>query len=154
VSTDNLLLQKALSDDSTAADSSIQSVGVNDFGQVEGTASITNSQGPILSGLTGIGAGNNGSLPDTLTTIAAPDGSYSLILPIGSPSLAYTTLDIAAFDPVYLYDSSINTLTILGSSVVDLSNVNPNAPVIGPSFQGSCNDTDSGNPDGDDPDCD
>lgn len=154
VSTDNLLLQKALSDDSNAADSSIQSVSVNDFGEVEGTASITNSQGPILSGLTGVGAGNNGSTPDTLTTMAAPDGSYSLVFPIGSPSLAYTTMDIAAFDPVDLYDPSINTLTVLDSSVVDLSGINPNTPITGPSFVGTCNDTDAGSPDSDDPDCD
>jgi hypothetical protein len=154
VSTDNLLLQKALTDDSNAADSSIQPVNINDLGEVNGTASITNSQGPILSGLTGVGAGNNGSTPDTLTTIAAPDGTYSLVLPLGSPSLAYTTLDIVAFDPVDLYDPSINTLTVLASSVVDLSGVNPNTPITGPSFIGSCNDTDSSNPDGDDPDCD
>jgi len=153
-STGNVLVQQTLSADSNTAASSIQSVSPSDFGLVTGMCTISNSQGPILSGLSGVGAGNNGSTPDNLATIAAPDGTYSLVLPLGSPSLTYTTLDIAAFDPVDLYDPSINTLTVLGSSVVDLSGVNPNTAITGPSFVGSCNDTDSSNPDGDDPDCD
>ena len=155
-STDNLLVQQALSSDSNAAAASIQSVGSSDFGLVTGTCTIANSQGPILSGLDGVGAGNNGTAPDTLTSIAAPDGSYSLVFPLGSPDLAYNAMDIAAFDPVDLYDPSINTLKILDSSpAVDLSaNLNPNTPTIGPSFTGACNDTDAGSPDGDDPDCD
>jgi hypothetical protein len=154
-STDNLLLQQTLSADSNTAASSIQSVSPSDFGLVTGMCTISNSQGPILSGLPGVGAGDNGSAPDALTSIAAPDGSYELVLPLGSPDLTYNAMDIAAFDPVDLYDPSTNTLTILGSSsVVDLSGVNPNAPVVGPSLSGTCNDTDASNPDGDDPDCD
>ena len=155
VSTDNLLIQQALEGDSNSANNSIQSVSPSDFGLVTGVCTISNSQGPILSGLSGVGAADNGSVPDTLTSIAAPDGSYQLVLPVGSPDLTYTAMDIAAFDPVDLYDPSINTLTVLGSSpVVDLSSVNSNAPIAGPSFPGACNDTDAGSPDGDDPDCD
>jgi hypothetical protein len=63
-------------------------------------------------------------------------------------------MSIGAFDPVDLYDPSINTLTVLDSSVVDLSGINTNTPITGPSLVGTCNDTDSGSPDGDDPDCD
>ncbi len=156
VSTDNLLIQQALSADSNTANASIQSVSPTDFGLVTGMCTISNSQGPILSGLSGVGTGDaNGSAPDTLTSIAAPDGSYQLVLPIGSPDLTYSAMDVAAFDPVDLYDPTINTLTILGtSSVVDLSGVNPNTPIAGPSFAGACVDTDAGSPDGDDPDCD
>lgn len=155
VSTDNLLVQQALSADSDSANSSIQSASSSDFGLVTGTCTISNSEGPILSGLSGVGAGDNGSLPDTLTSIAAPDGSYELVLPLGSPDLTYNAMDIVAFDPVDLYDPSTDTLTILGSApVVDLSGVNPNTPIAGPSFTGACNDTDAGSPDGDDPDCD
>lgn len=156
VSTDNLLIQQTLEDDSNSANNNIQNVSPTDFGLVEGMCTVSNSQGPILSGLSGVGVGDaNGSLPDTLTSIAAPDGSYELVLPIGSPDLTYNAMDVAAFDPVDLYDPTINTLTILGSSsVVDLSGVNPNTPIAGPSFVGTCIDTDAGSPDGDDPDCD
>jgi len=150
----NLLIQSDLSSDSTAASKSVQSVTPSNFGQVDGTVSISNSQGPILSGLTGVGAGDNGSAPDTITSIAAPDGTYDLVLPLGSQVLSYPAMDIAAYDPVDLYDPSINTLTVLASSVVDLSGVNANAPIVGPSLAGTCNDTDAGNPDADDPDCD
>jgi hypothetical protein len=154
-STGNLLVQKALSADSDTASSSIQSVSPSDFGLVTGMCTISNSQGPILSGLSGVGAGDIGAAPDVLTSIAAPDGTYELVFPLGSPDLTYNAMDIAAFDPVDLYDPSINTLTVLGSSsVVDLSGVNPNTPIAGPSFAGVCNDTDAGSPDGDDPDCD
>lgn len=156
VSTDNLLIQQTLQDDSNSANSNTQNVSPTDFGLVTGMCTISNSQGPILSGLSGVGIGDaNGSAPDTLTSIAAPDGSYELVLPIGSPDLTYSAMDVAAFDPVDLYDPTINTLTILGNSpVVDLSGVNPDTPIIGPGFAGACNDTDAGSPDGDDPDCD
>jgi hypothetical protein len=104
--------------------------------------------------LTGVGAGNNGSAPDAVIAIAAPDGTYDLVLPLGSPSLSYTAMDIAAFDPVDLYDPSIKALIALDSSVVDLSGINSNTPVTGPSFVGTCKDGDAGIPDADDPDCD
>jgi len=154
LSSDNLLFQVILADSNTA-ESSIQAVSPSDFGLVTGMVAISNSQGPILSGLSGVGAGNNGSAPDALTSMATPNGSYELVVPLGSPDLTYNAMDIAAFDPVDLYDPFINTLTILGSSsVVDLSGVNPNTPIAGPSFVGACNDADAGSPDGDDPDCD
>jgi hypothetical protein len=153
-SVQNLLIQSDLTSDSKAASNSIESVGPSNFGQVDGTASISNSEGPILSGLTGVGAGNNGSLPDALTSIGAPDGTYDLVLPIGSASLSYPSVNVVAFDPVDLYDPTINTLTVLDSVVVDLSTVSPTQPVAGPDLIGVCNDTDAGDPDGDDPDCD
>ena len=150
----NVLIQSELSSDSTSASNSAQSVAPSNFGQVDGTVSISNSQGPILAGLTGVGAGNNGSAPDVVIAIAAPDGTYDLVLPLGSPSLSYTAMEIAAFDPVDLYDPSTKALIALDSSVVDLSGINPNTPVNGPSFVGTCKDGDAGSPDGDDPDCD
>ena len=150
----NVLIQSALSSDSTSASNSAQSVAPSNFGQVDGTVSISNSQGPILAGLTGVGAGNNGSAPDAVIAIAAPDGTYDLVLPLGSPSLSYTAMDLAAFDPVDLYDPATNALIVLDSSVVDLSSINSNTPVTGPSFIGTCKDGDAGSPDADDPDCD
>lgn len=150
----NLLVQSDLSSDNTAASTSIQSVVPGDFGQMDGTVSVSNSQGPILSGLTGVGAGNNGSLADALTSIAAPDGTYDLVLPIGSPSLSYSAMDIVAFDPVDLYDPSTNTLEVLDSVAMNLSGISSTQAITGPSLVGTCDDTDAGDPDGDDPDCD
>jgi hypothetical protein len=150
----NVLIQSALSSDTTAASNSVQSVAPSNFGQVQGTLSISNSQGPILAGLTGVGAGNNGSAPDALIAIGAPDGTYDLALPLGSPSLTYTAMDMAAFDPVDLYDPETKALIVLDSSVVDLSGINSNTPLTGPSFIGTCKDGDAGSPDADDPDCD
>jgi hypothetical protein len=46
----------------TQSNSAIQSLNANtSFGQVNGMGTIANSQGPILSRLTGVGAGNTGS---------------------------------------------------------------------------------------------
>ena len=151
----DLLVQSALSSDATAATNSIQSAAPSDFGQVEGTVNISNSQGPILSGLTGVGVGDNGASPvDVLTSIAAPDGTYNLLLPIGIGLLPYNILEFGAFDPVSLYDPNAGGLDILASASANLSAVNPTSPSPGPDLAGSCNDTDAGSPDADDPDCD
>jgi hypothetical protein len=146
-STSNLLVQQALSNDTSQANNAMQSLGANTlFGQVDGMCTISNSQGPILSGLPAIGVGNTGSGINEFTSMVAPDGSYQLVLPIGNSSITYNDMAISAYDTV----SGQN----LDSTVVDLSGINPNTPVIGPSLSGTCNDTDAGNPDGDDPDCD
>jgi hypothetical protein len=145
-SVNNLLIQSAFSNDGGEASAAARFLGSGtSFGLVEGGVNIANSQG-VLSGLTGLGAGNSGSGTNQFTSIAAPDGSYQLVIPIGDSSLTYGSIAISAFDPV-------SNLT-LSSAVVDLRGINPNTPVKGPSLSGTCNDTDAGNPDSDDPDCD
>lgn len=145
-SVNNLLIQSAFSNDGGEASAAAKFLGSStSFGVVDGSVSISNNQG-VLSGLTGVGAGNSGSGTNQFTSMAAPDGSYQLVIPIGDSSLAYGSMAVSAFDPV-------SDLT-LSSAVVDLRGINPNTPVKGPSLSGTCTDTDAGNPDSDDPDCD
>lgn len=155
-STDNLMIQTSLSEDGASATESAQSATSSEFGIVDGTVDVSNSEGPTLSGLTGVGVGNDATATIDLTSMAAPDGTYNLLLPIGSQDLDYASMLTVAFDPVDYYDAALggNSVPILGSSVVNLSGVNPNTPIAGPSLAAVCNDTDAGDPDGDDPDCD
>ena len=60
--------------------------------------------------------------------MAAPDGSYQLVIPIGDSPLAYGGMAVSAFDPV-------SDLT-LSSAVVDLRGINPYTPVKGSAFLG------------------
>jgi hypothetical protein len=146
-STANLLVQTSLMNDTNQSNSAMQSLNGNTvFGQLTGTCTISNSQGPILSGLTGVGVGNTGSGINQFTSIVAPDNSYELVIPLSNSTISYSNMTISAYDPV----SGEN----LDSAIVDLSDLNPNTPVTGPSLSGTCNDTDAGDPDGDDPDCD
>jgi hypothetical protein len=145
-SANNLLIQSSFSNDGGEASAAAKFLGSGtSFGLVEGGVNISSSQG-VLSGLTGLGAGNSGSGTNQFTSMAAPDGSYQLVIPIADSSLTYSSMAISAFDPV-------SNLT-LGSAIVDLRGINPNTPVKGPSLSGTCTDTDAGNPDSDDPDCD
>ena len=73
-------------------------------------------------------------------------GNCSIWVPLGVPGTNYSNQTLSVFDP-------ISGLT-LGSEVVNLTGLNSGTPVLVPTIQGTCNDTDSGAPDGDDPDCD
>lgn len=142
----NLLIPGVFSNDGAEASTGLNSLGANtSFGQVDGTVTVSNTQG-VLSGLTGVGAGNSGIGTNEFTTMAAPDGSYNLVIPLGNSAISYSSMTVSAFDPI----SDLS----LASTTVDLSTINPNTPIKGPSLSGVCNDTDAGAPDADDPDCD
>jgi hypothetical protein len=115
------------------------------FGRVDGTAAVTNSLGPILSGLPGVHL----TEPNTNTqfySIADGSGSFEFVVPIGVAGFNYSAMQLQTFDPV------AGTLTG-SSSVVDLSGISPTATVQIPApVMGQCIDV--GFPDGDDPDCD
>ena len=68
-----------------------------DFGQVSGTLAISNSQGGRTPGLTGIAAANSGSGTLGFTSMAAPNGSYNLVIPLGNSSISYNSVTISAF---------------------------------------------------------
>jgi hypothetical protein len=115
------------------------------FALLDGNVSISNSNGPVLSPLTGIEAGSSAS-SDQLSCMADADGDYSLTIPVGSSTLDYSSLVIDAYDPL--------TSTVLSTDTVDLSGLPADATATAPSMTGSCTDTDATSPDGDDPDCD
>ncbi len=118
----------------------------NGFAFVDGTVIITNSNGPTLSPLVGVDAGTAAN-SNLLECMADANGNYSLVVPLDSPDLTYSSTYLSAYDPV--------SATILSSTVVDLSALStPNQSTTEPTMTGTCNDTDASNPDGDDPDCD
>ena len=120
--------------------------GGQQFGLVDGTANVTNSQGPILSGLSGVQL-TDVTQRERFFTMAGISGSYELVVPIGVQGVDYSKMNVQTFDPI--------TGSTTGSpTVVDLRGVSPNAPVKIPTIQGQCIDTDAGSPDSDDPDCD
>ena len=114
------------------------------IGFMDGVVTITNNQGPILSGLTGVGVGP-GAL-NQFSSIADQNGNYTVMVPYGNPAINYSGLSAKAYDPV--------TGDVLNTSPVNLSTMNSKNPVKGPHLSGVCSDTDAGNPDSDDPDCD
>ena len=144
-----LYINGALSKDSkSATDAMGELPSVNSptgIGFMTGTATITNAQGPILSGLTGVSVGPGAT--QQFTSIADQAGNYSVMVPYGNPAISYPSLTGQAYDPV--------TGDVLTSSGVNLGALNPNnRTVAGPHFKGACIDTDAGSPDSDDPDCD
>jgi hypothetical protein len=150
ISTLQLVAQNSAINDQKAADSAAGQFQnpfpspSEGFGDIAGTVSISNSQGPILSGLTGL------SVIDTsgtgFSSIADQSGNYDVSVPLGDTTLSYSSMTVNAFDPI--------TDLTLSSSVVDLTGLTSNTPFVGPTLSGTCNDTDAGSPDGDDPDCD
>ncbi len=78
--------------------------------------------------------------------MADPGGSYDLVIPLNVGGNNYADMEIVAFD--------IATGTSLSSEAVDLTGLNTSQPVQVPPMSGTCNDSDYGSPDGDDPDCD
>ena len=116
------------------------------FGDVTGTASVANSQGPVLSGLAQI----NLTDPSSGTSFSAMcdvNGNYSLTVPLDASTINYIDMQLTTSDPV--------TGTVTSSPVpVDLSGLIANGTDNAPTVSGMCNDTDAANPDSDDPDCD
>ena len=114
------------------------------FEDIQGTVAITNSQGPIYSGLTGIGLGQS---PNFFASgMADPSGNYDLLVPSGNPAIDTSAQFIHAFDPV--------TGALLATEPLDLSGATPGLTITVPKLSGSCNDADASTPDADDPDCD
>jgi hypothetical protein len=111
------------------------------FTDALGNFTVSNSQGPILSGLSGVEVGQ----PPFASGIADPFGQYDITLPTGS---AFDTSgqSVFGFDPV--------TGSILSSTPIDLSKAKPGVPINVNPMSGTCNDTDANAPDSDDPDCD
>jgi hypothetical protein len=114
---------------------------VDQFGQAVGNAIIQNTLGAA------------GALPeiefysgDSFDALADPNGGYDLLLPLNDPNFDYKNTGIEAIDP--------ETQTVLGSATVDLSGILGSGMIQVPTLTGVCIDTDSGDPDGDDPDCD
>jgi len=121
------------------------------FGDVSGTVTISNSEGPILSGLTGVLIYDPSSGVQ-LNDVADENGNYDVIVPLGNTTINYSGTVIDAYDPITTDNQG--SYFVLSSSNIDLSDLTSNQPFTGPSLSGTCNDTDAGNPDEDDPDCD
>lgn len=115
------------------------------FGTVQGQVNITNGQGGILSGLTQVIIQDPGS-GTFVSTIADVNGNYEITLPLGSSSFNYSNLTLKAVDPV--------SGLILSSVQINLSGLTSATVFTAPTISGSCSDSDAGNPDSDDPDCD
>jgi hypothetical protein len=151
--TANIYAQSQIEEDINSANANLgqapsptASASNQGFGLVDGMVAIANSNGPVLSPLTGVEAGTS-SNADLLTGMADANGDYSLVIPLGSPSLTYSNTSLSAYDPI--------SDTILDSTVVDLSVLSmPNQSANAPPLTGTCTDTDASDPDGDDPDCD
>ncbi len=150
-STGNLVLSKALASDPAAAQDSVNQLsalmpaaGVG-FGTVTGQVSISNSQGPILSGLTGVVI-SDGTVTNQFQSMADPNGNYSITLPLGNAGINYRSLTFDAYDPI--------TGTVLATMPLDASALKPKGSIALPPSVGSCTDTDASAPDADDPDCD
>jgi hypothetical protein len=113
------------------------------FAEGVGTVDVTYSGGPVAP-LSGIELSSD--LTDIFTAVADTVGNYDFFFPLQDPNFDYANTIVTIVDPL--------SQDVLGSEVVDLTGVNTSAPVQIPTMQGSCIDTDAGDPDGDDPDCD
>ncbi|WP_175585739.1 hypothetical protein [Caballeronia cordobensis] len=140
LSTDAKTAAGAVSD--AAALGQTPSMGI---GIIDGQTSITNSQGPVLSALTGVAA-TDGTQNDTFTSLADEAGHYDLLVPAGVPGLDYSDFSVLAYDPV--------AGKVLATKGQSLTGLNPGGTLNGPTLSGVCTDLDASNPDSDDPDCD
>lgn len=149
VSTAQLIAQQFAINDQKAAQAAMSALQTptspnQGFGELSGNVNITNSQGPILSGLTGVSIDDLSGTD--FSSVADTVGNYDVLLPLGDTTLNYSNMTIDAFDPVS--GSSLTSLPI------DLSGLLSGQVFTGPSLSGTCNDSDANNPDSDDPDCD
>jgi hypothetical protein len=115
------------------------------YALVDGSISISNSSG-AASAQDSTQLCTFGASFLCVQAIADPSGNYEMFVPIGAASTNYSNLTFSATDFI--------TGNVLSSSVVNLSAASLNQPVTLPNLVGTCNDADSLNPDGDDPDCD
>jgi hypothetical protein len=108
--------------------------------QLVGNVIVPTNQG-VGAPLSGIELSSNGT---TLNTLADSIGNYQSFLPLQASPFDYASTDVTIVDPI--------SQSILGSEVVDLSNLTTATPLQIPTLQGlSCSNIDF---DGDDPDCD
>jgi len=132
-----------------AVSNSSFSAVVNKLGVLQSSVAISNNLG-VSASLTGVQLQQ--CPPGTCTTsfnvtnVADTGGSYQLVVPLNISGASYSTMDVVAFD--------FTTNTGLATETVDLTGLNPNSTVQVPPMSGTCNDSDYGAPDGDDPDCD
>jgi hypothetical protein len=116
------------------------SSNIQGIAQVMGNVNVPTNQG-IFAPQSGITLSSNG---DSLSTIADPSGNYQLFLPLQASPFNYASADVTIVDPI--------SQSLLGSALVDLSNLTTSSPLQIPTIQGSaCSNADF---DGDDPDCD
>jgi hypothetical protein len=116
------------------------------FGLVDGMVLVSNANGPVLSPLSGayLTEPNTGT---AFSTLAGLDDNYSLIVPLGVPGFNYAQMSLEPYDPV--------SFTATGAAVtIDLSTLTALTPANEAPITGTCTDTDAGDPDQDDPDCD
>jgi hypothetical protein len=145
----NLYLQNKLIADSAATEDGITQMAALSpspqagFGTVSGTATITNDQGPILSGQTGAEIGIGSS---TFSGITDPSGAYDILVPLGNTALNYSQSTLSVYDPI--------TGLVLNSEPLDLSTLTSKTIDTAPPVTGICSDPDASSPDADDPDCD
>ena len=119
------------------------------YGDVLGTATVTNSNGSgsLLKGLDGIQIDDNVTNYIVSSAMDDSSGNYDVLVPLGSTTINYSNLRVQAYDPI----TNIGT----GYANINLSSLNTSGTAVQlPAFTGSCNDTDAGSPDADDPDCD
>jgi len=115
------------------------------LGIVTGLAQISNTAGTAAA-QTGLNLCCFGTAQLGITGVADPAGNYDLLVPIGVPMTNYSNMTVSAVDPI--------TGTTLGSNVVNLSGISPNATVSLSTVSGTCIDPDRFSGDLDDPDCD
>jgi hypothetical protein len=115
------------------------------FAKLDGIVDISNTLG-IAASQSSIDLCCMGAFASDIQGVADPSGHFNLFVPLGVPNTSYNNLTLSAFD-------FISDIT-LGSETVDLSGLNTSQPIQVPTVIGTCNDSDAGNPDGDDPDCD
>lgn len=145
--------QKATNGDSANLSSTSTTAAENlgpvmpDLGVVDGNMSVSNSIGSAAA-LTAVQIQNcaGGCGAYNITTMADQGGSYDLVIPFNTAGVNFASMTIVGYD--------FATSTGLASETVDLSGLNTSAPVQVPALSATCNDTDYGTPDDDDPDCD
>ncbi|MBV8464584.1 MAG: hypothetical protein JO218_01450 [Burkholderiales bacterium] len=119
---------------------------IGGFGNATGTVNVSNSAGYPFESLPGVQLTPIGYGYGDVSSVADEGGSYDLVVPLNVSGTSYGLLNLDIADPV--------TGDAEGSSVVNLSALQPGGTVSLPTVTGICNDTDASNPDGDDPDCD
>lgn len=155
-STLQLYANYATSDQTTAQNAASQfstpfTSNTQGFGNVTGTVTVSNSEGPILAGLTGMLIYDPSS-GTQLLDMADENGDYDVIVPLENTTINYSDMVIYAFDPITTDNSG--SYFILDSLGINLSGLTSSQAFSGPALFGVCNDTDAGDPDSDDPDCD
>jgi Bacterial Ig-like domain (group 2)/Divergent InlB B-repeat domain len=121
------------------------------FGTVQGNVDISNSQGPGLAGLTGIQVIDPGSGVQ-FSNVADTSGNYQVLVSLGDTTVNYNRMTLNAFDPITSFENG--SLFVLSTQPIDLAGLTSTSTFNAPELFGMCVDTDAGDPDSDDPDCD